>query len=519
VHGLSRIALAALLALACTLESTQSTAHERAPAPRRCEELAVLNLREARIESAVRVPAGGFISEEPAPPAIPPSLYRPLPAFCRVQATASPTPDSRIRFEVWLPEEDWNGKLMGTGNGGAQGAIFHFAMAAPLQRGYAVVNSDTGHSGDSADWSFAVEHPEKLTDYAWRAVHEMTVHAKAIARARYARAPRFSYWTGCSSGGRQGLVEAQRFPGDYDGIIAGAPANAWVPLMVHTVLVQRALAGPDGLAPAKLAALHEAALAACDADDRVTDRIIGDPERCAFDPEVVHCARGNAPGCLTGTEVERAREIYRGAVSPRTGERSLPGPAPGSELEWLAYTGFPIGENWFRDLVFADPAWSVRAFDFDADVERARRHEGGQLDATDPDLSEFASRGGKLLLWHGWSDGLIPAASTLQYHRAVHERLGARARDSLRLYMAPGVNHCWGGEGPYQIDALGALERWVERGEAPERISASRPLPDGGTRTRPLCPYPQLARYRGEGNTDDEASFECRVPGQETSMP
>jgi feruloyl esterase len=511
VKQLTGIALGALLGLA----ACKSPEPRQTTAGRPCEALAALSLPDSVISAATLVPAGGFVPDGPAPAGIPASLYQTLPAFCRVEATITPVPDSRIGFEVWMPAAGWNGKLMGTGNGGAQGAIFHFAMAVPLQRGYAVANTDTGHTGDGADWSFAVGHPEKLTDYAWRAVHEMTVRAKLIIEAHYGSAPRLSYWTGCSSGGRQGLMEAQRFPADYDGIIAGAPANAWVPLMAHTLLVQRAMTDPAGKLPLeKLPVLREAAIAACDAADGVVDRVAEDPSRCEFDPGSLRCARGDGPTCLTDAQIELARRVYRGASNPRTGAPILPGPEPASEREWAAYSGaFPIGANYFRDLIFGDPRWDPLTFDFDADVARASRLEAGQIDATDPDLGAFAARGGRLLLWHGWSDGLIPPGSTIQYYRAVAARLGAdAARDHVRLFMAPGVDHCWGGEGPYEIDALSALERWVEQGEPPERVLASRPLDGGGARSRPLCPYPQIARYGGSGSSDDHASFECAAP-------
>jgi feruloyl esterase len=439
-----------------------------------------------------------------------------LPAFCRVTATLSPSPDSAVKMEVWLPAGNWNGRFVGTGNGGAMGAIFYWEMIEPLMRGYAVANSDTGHEGGPFDWSFAVGHPEKVVDNAWRGVHEMTVQAKSIVAAHYGRKPARAYWSGCSTGGRQGLLEAQRFPEDYDGVAVRAPANHWIPLMSYSLLVQQALTDPAGaLSPAKLPVIREAAIAACDAGDGVTDRVIGDPERCNFDPVTLACKAEDAPTCLTDREVELVRGIYRGPVNPRTGEQILPGAAPGSELEWGALTpaAFPIAPNFMRDVVFQKPDWDPLSFDFDKDVARAREVTDALFDASNPDLGAFAARGGKVVLWHGWTDGLIPAAGTVDYHNRVVAKLGKdKAAEHVRLFMAPGVNHCAGGEGAAMFDHLGALDNWIEKGSAPERLIASRKLESGGERTRPLCAWPKVARYKGAGNTDDAANFDCVMP-------
>ncbi|HEY5569263.1 MAG TPA: tannase/feruloyl esterase family alpha/beta hydrolase [Gammaproteobacteria bacterium] len=486
-----------------------------AQAPTPCENLASLVLPGTTITTGTMVAAGAF-TPPGAPQFGPPVDYSGLPAFCRVAATLSPVPDSEIKFEVWMPAQGWNGKFMGTGNGGAAGAVFHFAMAEPLSAGYAVANTDTGHEGGPADWSFAVGHPEKLIDSGYRAVHEMTLQAKAIVAAHYGTAPTRSYWSGCSTGGRQGLVEAQRFPEDYDGIAAGAPASPWVPLMLHSLIAEQVMTDPAGaLPPAKLPLIREAAIAACDAQDDVTDRVTTDPERCDFDPGVLACTGSDTSMCLTSREVEAVRKVYRGPVNPRTGEQIAPGPMPGSELEWAAYTpaAFPIASNFMRDIVFEDPDFDLFTFDFDDDVARARQAVDAIFDASNPDLSAFAARGGKLLLWHGWTDGLIPTRGTINYYDSVVATLGAdTAADHVRLFLAPGVNHCQGGDGPSIVDYAAALDRWVESGTAPESIVASRPLDEGGTRTRPLCAYPEIARYKGTGDTDGAASFECTAP-------
>jgi feruloyl esterase len=388
-------------------------------------------------------------------------------------------------------------------------------MAEPLRRGYAVAGSDTGHEGGGADVSFAVGHPEKLVDFAWRAAHEMTVKSKTVIAAHYSAPPRRSYWTGCSAGGRQGLKEAQRFPDDFDGIVAAAPATTWVPLMAHAAKVQQLVTNPTaGLAGAQLALLKGAAIAACDARDGVTDRVVEDPSRCTFDPGTLACTPASTAACLTPAQVDAARAIYAGVVHPRTSEKIFPGPAPGGELQWGAFAPgiFPIGVNYWRDLVMRDAAWTPAKLDLDKDLALARSLDTAGLDASDPNLSAFAARGGKLLLWHGWTDGLIPAQSTIDYYEKVSAAIGAGpAQDSVRLFMVPGVDHCAGGEGTFQIDTLAAIDAWVESGKAPEQLVASRPLAKGASRTRPLCAFPLVARYRGQGSTDQASNFACEV--------
>jgi feruloyl esterase len=467
------------------------------------------------VTAAATVPAGQF-----APPgrgALP--AFASLPAFCRVAATLTPTGDSDIRIEVWLPAEGWNGKFLGVGNGGWAGSISYPALADAVRRGYAAASTDTGHTGDGADASFALGHPERLVDFGYRAVHEMTVAAKAFVAAFYERAPRYSYWSGCSTGGKQGLTEAQRYPGDYDGIVAGAPANNWTRLMIGLLWYGRAtLTDPAGFIPQeKLSLLNRAALAACDAADGVTDGVIENPAACRFDPQVLACKGEGGLDCLTPPQVEAARRIYRGASNPRTGETLFPGLPPGTEPAWGAVAGgpapFPIPDSHFKYVVFANAAWDFRTLDFDRDVTRAEQADNGTLTAVNPDLSAFVARGGRLLLYHGWNDQLITAHNSVNYFERVRATLGpSRTEPAVRLFMAPGMAHCAGGPGPNQADWLGALERWVERGEAPARIVASLLANGRVQRTRPLCAYPHVARYDGTGSTDDEANFACVAP-------
>jgi feruloyl esterase len=511
-------ATAAVLLAGCNQQASpdrQSAAS--AAAPRQCADLASLSLPNTTITLAEPVAAGAF--QAPAaglPPGMPPVDYSGLPAFCRVAGTVAPAPTSEIRFEVWLPAENWNGKFLGTGNGGAAGAVFQFAMAEPLARGYAVANTDTGHQGDIGDMSFASSQPEKLTDFNYRAVHEMTVAAKAIVAARYGNAAERSYWNGCSTGGRQGLKEVQRFPEDYDGVIAGAPASNTPGLMAFSILVQQEMTDPNGALPAKLGAIKEAAIAACDAQDGVTDRVIGDPLACEFDPGAMQCAAGAAATdmCLTADEVTSVRRIYGGVVNSRTGEQVFPGTEPGGEPAWGAYGSaqFSIGTSHFRHVVANDPNWDPFTFDFDADVARTAQGASGEGAAMDSDISAFVGRGGKLLIYHGWTDGLIAPLNTVNYYNSVVETIGAdSADDSVRLFMLPGVDHCQGGEGAFMVDYLAALENWVENDEAPWRLPAGKP-PGAGSFTRRACAYPTVPQYSGTGDVTDGANWWCAGP-------
>ena len=511
---------AAALVAACDQENPSESrapaAGDAAPAgtARSCASLSSLTLPNTTITLAESVAAGKFAP--PSPPPFPvPIDYSQLPDFCRVAATVKPTPASDIKFEIWLPARNWNGKLMGTGNGGAAGSIFHFALAEPLARGYAVANTDTGHEGFPGDMSFASGQSEKLADFNYRSVHEMTVASKAIVTAHYGDPARHTYWNGCSTGGRQGLKEVQRFPEDYDGAIVGAPANNLPGLIAFSILVQRVMNDPNGPLPVpKLQLLKDAAIAACDVQDGVSDRVIGEPSTCRFDPATLQCPTGDDANCLTPAEVAGARRVYGGVVNPRTGEQVFPGSKPAAEPAWAAFGSpqFSIGTSHFRHAVVNDPTWDPYTFDFDADIARIAEADAAAGTAMEPDISAFVGRGGKLLMYHGWTDGLISPGNTINYYESVVANIGAgAAKDSVRLYMLPGVDHCQGGEGAFIVDYIGALENWVEKDQAPERMVASRP-PGAGSFTRPACSYPSAPRYNGTGAVEEAASWVCSVP-------
>jgi len=456
----------------------------------------------------------------------------PVPPFCRVQAIARPTADSEIHIELWLPAEaSWNGKLAGTGNSGFKGDLSYGAMAKALASGFATGGHDTGHTGE--DLRFGFGHPEKVVDYGYRAVHLMTTTLKAVARAHYGRAESHAYFTSCSAGGQQALSEVQRYPDDYDGVVAGAPSNNRVAQTFGLLWSWLALHDAKGaplVTPAQLHKVTEATLEACDAIDGLADGLIDDPRRCTFDPAALACAKGvSSPDCLGAQQVEAIRKVHAGLKSPRTGEPIFAGyPKGGEALQadgvpgWLRYLlgpKEPARVGILRYFVFRDPSWDYHSVDWDRDYATARR-EASALDATETNLAPFASRGGKLILQSGWADAVIPPEDTIAYYDAVTTAMGGadKTRAFARLFMTPGSPHCGlGGTGPDNIDALAAIDQWVTTGNAPERVIAvTNPTdpsdPPRAPRSRPLCPYPQVARYRGAGSIDDAASFVCQAP-------
>jgi hypothetical protein len=502
--------------LAC-VTATAALAAARAEAATSCAALAeAVKLPNVTITLAAEVAAGAFELPRPAGgPGGPPMSFSTLPAFCRVAGTSRPSADSDIRFEVWMPLTGWNGKFVGGGNGVWAGSIAYGDMVGPLSRGFATAASDVGHQGSPLDGSFLTGHPEKLTDFGHRAVHETAVAAKATIAAFYGERPRRSLYASCSTGGRIGLMQAYRYPEDYDGISALAPANPMVRLMVMSLWTGAATMKDDAsrIPPPKFELVRNAALATCDADDGVKDGIIANPPSCGFDPGMLQCKNGDATDCLTAPQVEALRTIYAGPKNPRTGEQIYPGLAVGSEGQMPALTmgqePFPVATTFFRGPVFNDPAWDFRSFDYDRDTQRALDYGRAALDVPADGLERFFAGKRKLLLSHGWADGLIPAQSTIDFYESLVRDIGRRGADEgVRLFMVPGMAHCAGGPGPSAIDYLGAIDRWVETGEAPERLVASNP-PGQPPRTRPLCPHPKVAKYTGQGSTDDERNFRC----------
>ncbi|MGH8261160.1 MAG: tannase/feruloyl esterase family alpha/beta hydrolase [Steroidobacteraceae bacterium] len=486
-----------------------------------CAALAKIALPHATITLAREVPAGAFRPARPFSLGGPGPSYGRLPAFCRVAAAVRPTQDSLIRFELWMPAAGWNGKFLAVGNGGYSGEIWYPALIEPLSRGYATASTDTGHEGPADDASFALGHPEKWVDFSFRAVHEMTRLSKTLIDAYYGGAPKHAYWDGCSSGGRQGLMEAQRYPDDYDGIIAGAPASAMTHLAAQQIgMLDAIYASPESLIPPeKVAALHAAVLKACDALDGVKDGVLEDPRRCHFDPAAIECHGADGPSCLTAAQVATARSLYAPLRDPQTHAVLFPGLMRGSEQGWATGVGpmkpkpSPLFTTMFRYVVFMNPEWDYRTMNFHADVVRSDHDEAAISNAVDPDLGAYFAHGGKLIQYHGWADPGIAPLSSVDYYRSVAKALGGvdRISDDYRLFMVPGMDHCRGGAATDQFDMISALESWVERHHEPARILASRVRHGRVDRTRPLCPFPQVAMYDGSGSTNEARNFSCKA--------
>lgn len=507
-HKATQLKTISLLILALSPALANAAEHQHSS----CAALSAMQLPNATITLAEVVDAGEFTLEGTNN-----RVFQTLPAFCRVTATLRPTADSNINIEVWLPETQWNGKFLAVGNGAFTGNIRHTSMIDPLLRGYATSSTDTGHEGNTA--SFGLGHPEKVIDFGWRSVHEMTVAAKQLITAYYAAAPRYAYWNGCSAGGRQAMQQAQRFPADFDGIIAGAPGLDWTGRAAAALRVAKELdANPAmQLGAAERQLLHAAALNSCDASDGVKDGVIDMPAQCHLDPVALQCSAGATQACLTPGQVSAAKLIYSGATNPATG-REIAGLLPGSEPGWteLGWTqsARDTGDEQFKYLVYGDPDWTLGDFDFDTDIVKAEQNDNNTLNALSTDLRAFFGRGGKLLQYHGWSDPQISPVNSTQYYLSVVEEFGGREaiHADYRLFMVPGMGHCGGGPGTDSFDAVAALEAWVERGTAPDSITAEHRTQGVVDRSRPLCPFPEVATYQGSGSTDAAESFVCIAP-------
>jgi feruloyl esterase len=475
-----------------------------------CEKLTTITLPNATIDSAQMVAAGGFV--QPAGRGAT-NAFADLPAFCRVTATLTPSSDSDIKTEIWLPATGWNGKFQAVGNGGWAGTIPYPSMAGALRQAYATAGTDTGHVGNNAE--FAVGHPEKLIDLAYRSIHEMTVQAKTILNAYYGTPAKLSYYIGCSQGGRQGLAAAQNYPEDFDGIIAGAAS--WNQMRAHGARVALNLVvnkdTDSVIPPSKYPVIHAAVLNACDALDGLKDGVIESPPMCKFDYAELMCKTGNGPNCLSTGQVESAKAMTSPLRDPKTGRILFDGHlVVGSELGWATLGGpqpLALATNGMRNVVFPDRNWDYRKMDLSTDVDRAAASDDGVLYSGDPNLKPFFDRGGKLLMYHGWNDPQVNPLNSVIYYENVLKAVGKKAEDSIALFMVPGMNHCSGGPGTDNFDRTKAIEDWVEQGQKPAQILAWHVTNGQVDKTRPLCPYPEVAKYKGSGSTNDAANFVC----------
>lgn len=516
------------------------------PVPQSCEKLSQLTLSKAKVVSAQTVEAGAF----PPPTAMSswlagsPELYKSLGAFCRVVVEATPSADSLIKIEVWMPAEGWNGRFRGQGNGGFAGEIDYRRLGLAVQAKYASAATDTGHAAGGTDARWALGHPEKVIDFGYRAIHEMTQIAKTVINAFYGSNAQHSYFDNCSNGGRQALMEAQRFPQDYDGIISGAPANYWTHLLTKALADSQATTlDPASYIPAsKLPALAHAVNAACDAQDGVTDGVLNDPRQCKFDPAALLCKADDSNACFTAAQITTLKKLYEGPRDTK-GALIFPGYLPGAEEGdggWgLWITGqapgksllFAFGTGYFSNMVYEKSDWDYKSTKVNDGLKAAEAKTAKILNATNPDLSAFKARGAKLILYHGWNDAAISALNTINYYNSVASKMGQTETQTFsRLYMVPGLQHCGGGPGANSFGQLGqgapdpqhnielALEEWVEKGIAPSEIVATKYVDDDPAKgvkfTRPLCSYLQVAKFKGTGDPNDATNFVCASPNQ-----
>jgi feruloyl esterase len=531
-----------------------------------CTNLQSLQIQDTTITSATDNTSGTFV----VPGTNPPATITGLPAFCRVTANLVPSSDSNIRIEVWLPESGWNGRFLGTGGGGFQGVITYNELAAGIQQGFASTNSDLGTGtsgcnplfcgsagnmgnplatafGDPAAPSTGLfGHPERIKDFGFRAIHLMTVRGKEIAAAFYGQNAHKAYFAGCSTGGQNALMEAQRFPKDYDGILAGAAAFNRTHLHMGAIsLWQDTHASPGRfIQPGQMTLINQAVIAQCVGRDggASTDQFLTDPRDCHFDPKALLCTGGKVPpACLTADQVTTMRKYYAGTIDPVNGDVISPGSERGNETDDVRALGLALQEQlpepafdglfyWVFGAGFGHPASPVNFtnFDFHRDIDKVDDKLAAVLNAVSTDLGEFREHGGKLIMYHGWADPLIPSQTSINYFNALVANDGhgfqqasfggdgspalRRTQSYARLFMAPGLYHCSGGPGPNAFDALTPLVNWVETGVAPETIVATKfvnDTPPAVQMTRPLCVFPKVAKYRGSGSTSIAANFTC----------
>ncbi len=499
-----------------------------AAAQQPCESLISVIIPNVTITSAT---AGSPGYELPAQAGFTNVPARKIPVpFCRIEAYSVPTSDSHIGIEVWLPDAaNWNGKFLAAGNPGFIGSLSSSGLANIMEMGYVAAGTDTGHVDEGFEW--AIGHPEKWADWGYRAVHEMVVVTKQLAQTYYGKPIQYSYWNSCHNGGNQGLNEAQRYPEDFDGIVAGDPAyhiSHLQPgsLYISWVALKDGVDGPGYIPTAKLAVINKAALDACDANDGLVDGLIEDPPNCQFDPASIQCKGPDALSCLTAAQVETVRKIYAGAKF-KDGTQIYSGFERGSELNWnfmIEKEPFSVNINYFKGMVFQDPDWDFRTFDVDRDTRLAIERTSKYVDGNNPDLRPFKKAGGKIIMIASWNSMGLPPRQLTEYYKSVEKVMGGleQTLDFARLFAVPGSGGCPGFmRNVEDFNAFEAIQQWVEKGKAPDKIIYSHREAGNGAmgqgkvyRTRPTCPYPQVAKYNGSGDINDAANFSCVAPGK-----
>jgi len=481
-----------------------------------CESLASLAMPATTLTIVQEVTGGSF-----TPPGSTTAITG-LPAFCRYAGVVAP----QINFEVWMPTQTWNGRLEAVGNGGLAGSISYSDLATGLLRGFTTVSTDTGHVSSDTTW---LTNAQQLIDYGSRSIHEMTVRAKTLVKAYYQEPLRYSYFNGCSTGGGQALMSAQRYPDDFNGVLAGSSnwdqtklrsgGHIWTWFALHET-------PQSNLSAAQRTLLTNAAIAKCDAQDGVKDGVVDDPRTCGFDPASLACQPNQDPNtCLSAPQIYAVNKIYAGSRNPRTGERIWPPYLPTSESGWGSHAGatpFGAATTFFRYAVFQNPTFDFLNFNFDTDTAKGEAF-APIVDATSPDLRAFRRHGAKLMMYHGFADPLISPVASINYYGSVVDFFGSKdegeargdgleeVQEFARLFMIPGMGHCGGGPGTDTFDGIGTVQDWVERHVPPSRILASHLTNGVVDKTRPLCPWPERAVYTGTGSTNDAASFVCRV--------
>ena len=507
-----------------------------------CQSMAQLKLPNTKIIQAEYVSAGDYtISED---------KHFEMPEFCRVVGRSRPTSDSDIKFEVWMPVHEWTGRYYQIGNGGFAGELYYAAMRSQLLLGNAVAATDTGHQDSPFSAQWALGHPEKVIDYGYRSLKITSDKARQLIQAFYGALPQYAYYLGCSGGGRQALVAAQRFPKDWDGIIAGAPPIDFTALLTSFANTQHVLSSHGSrsyISPDKLPAIQRAALLTCNDRANVVNDIATNPQYCLLEPDTLSCKGDENNQCLTALQVNSLSNIITGPKNPNTGEVLIAGYEPALAETWGEYISrynpadaaqVYFATGFFAHMVYDNPDWKLEDFDLkNAWAAINNKTIAGEalrdvLNATNANLSPFHQRKGKILMYLGWGDSSVPPRSGIRYYERVMDEVGAqRTQEFFRLYMAPGMTHCAGGPGPNsfgqffdplntsdkQDELILALEAWVEEGRAPKEIVATKYISDnprlGVVSTGLLCPHPQVAVYQNKSRRTKAENYLCLTPG------